>query len=191
MRALGLDAGSGARKRLRILAIGAHCDDIDIGCGGATLALLERYEADVTWLVLSANSAREREFRQSARRFLRRARSSKVMTHGFRDGFFPSQYSSIKDTFESLKKEMARQGDFQIRVVRLEVGGFCKRCRRTEASDRDIIFNLLLRHSRNTLCLASVIRQPKKAVPTRNLLAKGRDALAAFPLALTEDYDDT
>lgn len=33
-------------------------------------------------------------------------------------------------SFEKLKSEMARQGDFQIRVVRLEVGGYCKRCRR-------------------------------------------------------------
>lgn len=34
-------------------------------------------------------------------------------------------------TFEKLKDEMARNGDFQIRVVRLEVGGYCKRCRKT------------------------------------------------------------
>jgi Fur family ferric uptake transcriptional regulator len=33
--------------------------------------------------------------------------------------------------FEKLKNEMARESDFQIRVVRLEVGGFCKRCRQT------------------------------------------------------------
>lgn len=32
--------------------------------------------------------------------------------------------------FEKLKDEMAKQGDFLIRVVRLEVGGFCKRCRK-------------------------------------------------------------
>ena len=38
--------------------------------------------------------------------------------------------------FEKLKSEMARQGDFQIQVVRLEVGGYCKRCRRVR--DRDV-----------------------------------------------------
>jgi Fur family ferric uptake transcriptional regulator len=32
-------------------------------------------------------------------------------------------------SFEKLKKEMAKQSSFQIRVVRLEVGGFCKQCR--------------------------------------------------------------
>jgi Fur family ferric uptake transcriptional regulator len=38
------------------------------------------------------------------------------------------EYASA--AFEKLKKEMAREGDFQIRVVRLEVGGYCKRCRK-------------------------------------------------------------
>jgi Fur family transcriptional regulator, ferric uptake regulator len=32
--------------------------------------------------------------------------------------------------FEKLKDEMAKRGDFTIRVVRLEAGGFCKRCRK-------------------------------------------------------------
>lgn len=36
--------------------------------------------------------------------------------------------------FEKLKKEMAEQGNFQIRVVRLEVGGYCKRCRAKAAA---------------------------------------------------------
>jgi Fur family ferric uptake transcriptional regulator len=33
-------------------------------------------------------------------------------------------------SFEKLKQEMARQSGFQIRVVRLEVGGLCARCRK-------------------------------------------------------------
>lgn len=86
------------------MAVGAHCDDIDIGCGGATLALLEHYAADVTWVVFSSNPAREREFRASARRFLRRARSSKLIIHRFRDGYFPAHYALIKEAFETLKQ---------------------------------------------------------------------------------------
>jgi len=34
----------------------------------------------------------------------------------------------VSSSFEKLKKEMAGQSGFQIRVVRLEVGGVCKRC---------------------------------------------------------------
>jgi Fur family ferric uptake transcriptional regulator len=36
-------------------------------------------------------------------------------------------------SFEKLKQEMARQGNFQIQVARLEVGGFCRRCRKPAA----------------------------------------------------------
>jgi len=39
------------------------------------------------------------------------------------------EYTS--SSFENLKEEMAAQSGFQIRVVRLEVGGICRRCRKT------------------------------------------------------------
>jgi LmbE family N-acetylglucosaminyl deacetylase len=105
MRTIEFGKRGAGRQRLRILAIGAHCDDIDIGCGGATLALLERYHADVTWIVFGSSPVREQEFRSSAKRFLRRASSARVDVHTFRDGFFPAQYAAIKEVFESLKKQ--------------------------------------------------------------------------------------
>jgi LmbE family N-acetylglucosaminyl deacetylase len=105
MLALQFAPKGGSRRRLHILAIGAHCDDVDIGCGGATLALLERYDADVTWVVFAANAVREREFRASAARFLRGARNARLIVHKFRDGFFPAQYVAIKEAFETLKNE--------------------------------------------------------------------------------------
>jgi LmbE family N-acetylglucosaminyl deacetylase len=104
MQALGLRK-SGSTKPLQILCIGAHCDDIDIGCGGALLSLLERHAgAQVTWVVMGSTPVRERELRASARRFLRRAGKATVLVHQFRDGFFPAQYAAIKETFESLKQ---------------------------------------------------------------------------------------
>jgi LmbE family N-acetylglucosaminyl deacetylase len=93
-----------ARRRLRILAVGAHCDDIDIGCGGAMLSLIDRYPgAEVTWVVMGSNPVRERELRASAKRFLRGAGKAQVLVHKFRDGFFPAQFTAIKEVFESLK----------------------------------------------------------------------------------------
>lgn len=93
------------RRALRILALGAHCDDIDIGCGGAMLSLLERHpRAEVTWVTFGSNPVREREFRASARAFLRRAGAVRLQVHGFRDGYFPAQYAQIKDSFEALKQ---------------------------------------------------------------------------------------
>jgi LmbE family N-acetylglucosaminyl deacetylase len=104
MRALGLPKLA-RRRRLHILCIGAHCDDIDIGCGGTLLALLERNpSAQVTWVVLGSTPVRARELRASARRFLRRAGKSQVLVHQFRDGFFPAQYAAVKEVFESLKQ---------------------------------------------------------------------------------------
>jgi LmbE family N-acetylglucosaminyl deacetylase len=104
MRTLGLTR-SADRKRLQILCIGAHCDDIDIGCGGALLALLERNPgAHVVWVVMGSTAVRARELRASARRFLRRASGAEVLVHQFRDGFFPAQYAAIKEVFESLKR---------------------------------------------------------------------------------------
>jgi LmbE family N-acetylglucosaminyl deacetylase len=104
MRVLGLK-GLTDRKRLQILCIGAHCDDIDIGCGGTMLSVLERSRAaHVTWVVMGSTPMRARELRASARRFLRRAGNANVLVHQFRDGFFPAQYAAIKEVFESLKQ---------------------------------------------------------------------------------------
>ena len=93
------------RRATRILCLGAHCDDIEIGCGGTLLKWLAGGRSwDVTWAVFSSNDARERELRASARRFLRNAARSRVVTYRFRDGFFPADFAGIKDTFEALKR---------------------------------------------------------------------------------------
>jgi LmbE family N-acetylglucosaminyl deacetylase len=102
MQALGF--AKPADRPLRVLCLGAHCDDIDIGCGGTLLALLERYDTEVTWAVFSAPPDRERELKASAREFLQRAVGTNIMSWTFRDSFFPAYYSEIKETFESLKK---------------------------------------------------------------------------------------
>jgi LmbE family N-acetylglucosaminyl deacetylase len=102
---LKLEFARRGRKRLQILALGAHCDDIDIGCGASTLNLLERHPgAEVTWVAFGSTPVREREFRASAKRFLLRAGKARVLVHHFRDGFFPAQYGAIKQAFESLKQ---------------------------------------------------------------------------------------
>lgn len=97
--------GRSSRQRLNILCLGAHCDDVDIGCGGALLALLKQYRStDVTWVVFSARGERKRELRASARRFLRNATSWRVVTHEYRDGFMPADFRAIKEDFERLKE---------------------------------------------------------------------------------------
>jgi LmbE family N-acetylglucosaminyl deacetylase len=95
---LSLPGSAGPRS---ILAIGAHADDIEIGCGGTILRLLADGEAlDVTWVVLSASGARLEEARTSADAFLTEAAQSRVIVGDFRDGFFPHSGYAIKDFFE-------------------------------------------------------------------------------------------
>jgi LmbE family N-acetylglucosaminyl deacetylase len=89
---------------VRILCLGAHADDVEIGCGGTVLSLLRQYRrADVTWVVFSASPARAREARASAARFLAGAASRHVKVETFRDGYFPQVATRIKDAFERLK----------------------------------------------------------------------------------------
>lgn len=85
--------------------LGAHSDDIEIGCGGAVRVLLERYPgAEVRWVVFGAGDpARAGEARGAARRFLAGASAAQVFTHSFRDGFFPSEFAKLKEAFEALK----------------------------------------------------------------------------------------
>jgi LmbE family N-acetylglucosaminyl deacetylase len=89
---------------LRILCVGAHSDDIEIGCGGTLLTLLERYErACVKWVVFSGSEVRAAEALSSAELFLERAAERQIDVLGFRDGFFPAQFAEIKEQFETLK----------------------------------------------------------------------------------------
>ena len=93
---------------LRLLFLGAHCDDIEIGCGGTVLQLLAaRPHVDITWVVFSSTQVREQEARRSAAAFLRgAAREPRVIVHRFRDGHFPWQGAEIKQAFEALKQEV-------------------------------------------------------------------------------------
>ena len=91
---------------LKILCLGAHSDDIEIGCGGTLLQLArKRPRPEFRWVVWSAASARAREAERGARKFLGPASSEAVRLHEFRDGYFPTHFDAIKDAFESLARE--------------------------------------------------------------------------------------
>ena len=95
------DLGSG--QKLRFLCIGAHSDDIEIGCAGTLMRLLREHPGShVTWVVLSAEGSRGKEARRSAADLLSDAEGTEVRLGEFRDGHFPWQGSAIKDFLENL-----------------------------------------------------------------------------------------
>lgn len=100
---LPLSLGAG-RAALRVLCLGAHSDDIEIGCGGTVLRLLaERPGSTVCWVVLSSTSTREREARASASAFLAEASAAEVLVKTFRESFFPAAWTEIKECFEEVR----------------------------------------------------------------------------------------
>ncbi|HEX6286427.1 MAG TPA: PIG-L deacetylase family protein [Acidimicrobiia bacterium] len=89
-----------------ILCLGAHCDDIEIGCGGTILKLLDdRPDLQVTWVVFSSDSVRRVEALKSAAAFLSAAHDVRVGE--FRDGFLPSSSRELKEQFEELKNAVS------------------------------------------------------------------------------------
>jgi len=100
---LRLSLGS-PNQPLRLLCIGAHSDDIEIGCGGAILEWLSTYpQVEVTWVVLAASGSRASEARDSVDSLLREAKQANLMLRDFRDGYLPAQFAEVKNLFEELK----------------------------------------------------------------------------------------
>ena len=90
---------------LRILCLGAHCDDIEIGCGATIIDWLKRVKkTDVYWYVFSSTPARKPEAEAAAKLFLRGASRKEITIRDFRDGFFPYEGAKIKEHFEEIKK---------------------------------------------------------------------------------------
>jgi LmbE family N-acetylglucosaminyl deacetylase len=91
---------------LKLLCLGAHSDDIEIGCGGTVLRLAEEIEEfEVRWIVFSATEIRAAEARASAAAFLGSVAAKQIEVFGFRDGYFPFQGAEIKDCFERIRHE--------------------------------------------------------------------------------------
>lgn len=87
-----------------ILLLGAHCDDIEIGCGGTLMHLATRLpQARFIWVTLSSDALRSTETRAAAKRLLVSACDPVVRIEQFRESYFPQCGTALKDYFEMLK----------------------------------------------------------------------------------------
>jgi LmbE family N-acetylglucosaminyl deacetylase len=102
-----LDFDRSAQQVLKVLCIGSHCDDIEIGCGGTILRLAEQYPAcEFHWVVFSALGVRQVEARGAAELFAGTRLKTPVMK-SFQDGFMPYMGAEVKAVFEKELKQLS------------------------------------------------------------------------------------
>jgi LmbE family N-acetylglucosaminyl deacetylase len=102
---LVIKSGRGVK---RVLCLGAHCDDIEIGCGGALLGLQQRVNLTIDWVVLSGTPERRAETRKAMQLLVRPRARGDLIFGDFPDGRFPARYADMKDFVESLKSRVKR-----------------------------------------------------------------------------------
>jgi LmbE family N-acetylglucosaminyl deacetylase len=99
---LGLPGSAGGE--LKVLCLGSHSDDIEIGCGGIILRLAEQYpNCRFHWVVFSAVGIRKTEAQSAAQLFSGNSRLQDLLLQSFEDGFMPFVGAEIKKVFEQLK----------------------------------------------------------------------------------------
>lgn len=102
---LGITFNTESNSTFKVLCLGAHSDDIEIGCGGTILKLISEYpNLDIHWVVFSAGQQRAEEANASAKAFLEGVKEKNIVIKDFKDGFFPYQGAEIKPYFEQLKE---------------------------------------------------------------------------------------
>jgi LmbE family N-acetylglucosaminyl deacetylase len=105
---LRLDIKSESSRPLHILCLGAHCDDIELGCGATVLALIDRHpDAVFHWVVFSSSPVREKEATDSANDFLSAIDRKKIVVKQFRGSYFPFIGAEVKEYFEQIKAEFS------------------------------------------------------------------------------------
>lgn len=101
---LALPFDPGPDRPLRLMCLGAHCDDIEIGAGGTILRLLAEREVEVRWHVCTSEPAREAEARASAESFLAGAVRSEISVGSLPASFLPAHWEALKRSFFELRQ---------------------------------------------------------------------------------------
>jgi LmbE family N-acetylglucosaminyl deacetylase len=103
-----MNLNAGKNEPLQILCLGCHSDDIEIGCGGTILRLVEQYKGcDFHWVVFNATGTREAEAKRAAELFVSPAHLKGPFLKSFPDGFMPFVGTDVKAAFEELKQNLS------------------------------------------------------------------------------------
>jgi len=95
---------AGRPNGLKILCLGAHCDDIEIGCGGTIIRLIKENDIEhLRWVVFTSSGERGDEAKKSAEFFAQGCKEKEIIIKRFKDGFLPYEAREIKNLFEDLK----------------------------------------------------------------------------------------
>lgn len=92
-----------SRDRLDVLCVGAHPDDIEIGCGGTLLTLAARPDTSVRGLVVTGDGQRREEAEAALPRFFPDAT---VDVLGLPDGRLPAHWDTTKQALEDVARDL-------------------------------------------------------------------------------------
>lgn len=93
---------------LNVLCLGAHCDDLEIGCGGSLLKLLDvRPKVNIYWQVFTSSPSRKQEAIDGANAFCKNASSLTIKVLDYRDGYLPYEGEAVKESFEETKRNIS------------------------------------------------------------------------------------
>lgn len=94
-----------AAQLSHVLCLGAHCDDVEIGCGGVLMSLARaRPEIRFTVVVFASDGKRAAETKAAMQQIFPAGAQLDLRLHQFRDGFFPADWAEVKRQFESIKQ---------------------------------------------------------------------------------------
>ena len=86
---------------LSVVCLGAHPDDIEIGCGGTLLALAASRKLTVDYVVMTGSDHRHQEARSASTKFLPGADLTHHL-HSLPDGRLPGRWEEVKQGLEDV-----------------------------------------------------------------------------------------
>ena len=105
---LSLPLTKSVDEPVNVLCLGAHCDDIEIGCGGTILTLKSHYpRLNVFWQVFTSTQKRAEEAQRGAEAFCDGVNQLEINILDFRDGFLPYHGEAVKEAFEAIKPQFS------------------------------------------------------------------------------------